>query len=167
MHITEDSKPWHKQPLVWMIIAIPLSAVVMGVIMIYLALNTDDGLVADDYYKQGLEINRVIERDKRAAELGISAVIEMDNNRRLIYLRFNKGALAAYPQQLDLLLQHATRANSDTPLVLERGQGDQYIGHLREPVREGIWYFELYSDDWKLEQRTRVEAVTRLELMPF
>jgi len=167
MHIIEDSKPWHRQPLVWMIISIPLSAVVMGVIMMYLALDTDDGLVADDYYKQGLEINRVIERDRKASELGISAQIEMDNSKKVVYLRFNKGSLAEYPLRLHLMLQHATRANSDTPVVLEHGLDDQYIGHLKAPVREGIWYFELHSDDWKLEQRTRVEAVTRLELTPF
>ncbi len=166
MHTIEDSKPWHRQPLVWMVIAIPFSAVVMGAVMIYLALTTDDGLVADDYYKQGLAINEVIVRDRKAAELGLSAVVEMDNGKRLVVLRFNKGGLEEYPVRLNLMLQHATRANSDTPVVLEHGLDDQYIGRLEAPVREGIWYFELNGDGWKLEQRTRVEALTRLELTP-
>jgi hypothetical protein len=56
-------------------ISIPFSAVIMGVVMIWLAVDTDDGLVADDYYKQGLAINDVITLDKKASELNLSAVV--------------------------------------------------------------------------------------------
>ena len=72
--ISVDNKPWYRFPLVWMLVAIPFSAVIMGVVMIWLAVDTDDGLVADDYYKLGMEINRVIKRDQKASELGLSAI---------------------------------------------------------------------------------------------
>jgi len=113
MQSTDKNKPWHSYPLVWMMIAIPFSAVIMGVVMIWLAVDTDDGLVADDYYKQGLEINRVLSRDKKAAELGLSAIIEFDNSARIIRMQFDKGSLETFPNSLPLRLQHATRENSD------------------------------------------------------
>ena len=53
--------------MVWMIIMIPFSAVVMGGVMLTLAVSSDDGLVTDDYYRKGLQINRTLERDALAA----------------------------------------------------------------------------------------------------
>ena len=64
---------WKREPLVWMLIAIPLSAVIMGVVMITLAIQSYSGLVVDDYYKKGKQINRVLARDKFAYELGLAA----------------------------------------------------------------------------------------------
>ncbi len=154
--LIEQSKPWYKYPLVWMMVLIPFTAVIMGVVMIWLAVDTDDGLVADDYYKQGLEINRVILRDKKAAELGLSAVIKFDNNNRVIHLIFNKGALASFPDTLQLSFQHATRANSDVSVIMNHGINNQYIGNIKEALTEGIWYFEVIDNDWKISARSRV-----------
>jgi len=169
MQSTAQNKPWFKYPLVWMMISIPFTAVVMGVVMIWLAIDTDDGLVADDYYKQGLEINRVIARDKKAGELGLSAIIEFDNSAGIIKIQFDKGLLANYPRTLPLQLQHATRENSDIAVLLDHGMGNQYIGHLQRPITEGIWYFEIADNAgndsaWKLNARSRVRAKNVIQL---
>lgn len=167
--LTDSNKPWYRFPLVWLVVAIPFSAVIMGVVMIWLAVDTDDGLVADDYYKRGLEINRVIERDKKAAELGLSAVIELDNSARVIRMVFEKGSLEAYPSRLPVYLQHATRANSDISVWLDHGIGKQYIGHLKQSLTEGIWYFSVAGssaagEGWKLDVRSRVGANNVIQL---
>lgn len=164
MSLSERSKPWYSYPLVWMMVAIPFTAVIMGVVMIWLAVDTDDGLVADDYYKQGLAINQVIERDKKAAELGLSAIVEFDNTTRVIKLVFDKGLLDSYPQQLQLHLQHATRANSDVSVVMNRGIDNQYIGNIKKNLTEGIWYFELAEEDWKINARSHVQKKNTIEL---
>lgn len=168
MQASEQSKPWHKYPLVWMMIFIPFSAVIMGVIMIWLAVDTDDGLVADDYYKQGMEINRVIERDKKADELGLSAIIEFDNDIGLIKVKFDKGLLAAYPDSMPLQLQHATREDGDITVLLNHGMDDQYIGHLNQSISEGIWYFKITGKvgdaGWKLNTRSRVHSQNTIQL---
>ena len=164
MQSNEPSKPWHKYPLVWMMLFIPFSAVIMGVVMIWLAVDTDDGLVADDYYKQGLEINRVIERDKKAAELGLRAIIEFDNSARIIRVEFDKGLLESFPKSLPLQLQHATRENSDITVLLDHGMGNQYIGHVSQSISEGVWYFEIADADWKLNARSHVRSKNIIHL---
>jgi len=164
MQSNEPSKPWHKYPLVWMMLFIPFSAVIMGVVMIWLAVDTDDGLVADDYYKQGLEINRVIERDKKAAELGLRAIIEFDNSARIIRVEFDKGLLESFPKSLPLQLQHATRENSDITVLLDHGLGNQYIGHVSQSISEGVWYFEIADADWKLNARSHVRSKNIIHL---
>ena len=71
--LSEHSRNWHKQPMVWMIITIPAISVIVGMLMLMLAIRSDDGLVVDDYYQHGKEINRVLERDQLAAEYGLQA----------------------------------------------------------------------------------------------
>ena len=68
-----ETGSWKQEPLVWLLIGIPLSAVIMGMILLTLAIQSYSGLVVDDYYKKGKQINRVIARDKFAYELGLAA----------------------------------------------------------------------------------------------
>ncbi|MEF8767458.1 FixH family protein [Candidatus Accumulibacter contiguus] len=55
----------------------PASVIVAGFVTAYLAVVSSDGLVEDDYYKQGLTVNQRTARDQRAAELGIEAELLM------------------------------------------------------------------------------------------
>ena len=159
-------RPWYRHPLVWMVIAIPFSAVVMGVVMIWLAVTTDDGLVADDYYKQGLAINRDLHRDALAREHGISAILEMDSVEASVKLILDKGVLEEYPDVLQLKLQYATRAQNDIQVVLNHGQNDQYIGMIRQPLAQGKWYFELTEGEWRLQGQFNMMEQIKLKLEP-
>lgn len=152
-----DSRPWYKYPLVWMMIAIPFSAIVMGVIMITLAIDSNDGLVTDDYYKHGLEINRVIHRERKALELGLQMDIGFNISDRVIHARFSPGETETFPDQMILKIQHATRENSDREVLMNRGMDDRYIGRLDRALTPGVWYFELSNDEWKLSSRAMVE----------
>ena len=172
MQMTKQSKPWHKYPLVWMMIAIPFSAVIMGVVMMWLAVDTDDGLVVDDYYKHGLEINRDISRDTKASTFNLSATIEFSNetsieNAKVFNVKFNKGLLENYPDSLQLNLQHATHENSDVAIVLNHGIDDQYIGYTKAPITKGVWYFEITNEDWLLKVRRYVRTDNVIELQSF
>ena len=58
-----------------MVLAIPAAAVLAGAVMLVLANTTWDGLVADDYYQRGMQINRSLARDAEAGRLGLEAVV--------------------------------------------------------------------------------------------
>ena len=145
--------PWYKHKLVWMIIAIPAASVIAGINMIYLAVNTDDGLVVDDYYKEGMAINQSLQRDKTAAELGLTARLTVEESGDMVRLNFNKGSLTEYPEQLTLHLQHATHAGHDQIISLVRAPQDQYIGYLQHTIREGVWHIILSTEEWRLVNR--------------
>ena len=150
-----NSLPWYKYKFVWFIIAIPLASVLAGINMIYLAVSTDDGLVVDDYYKEGIAINQRMERDNRAADLGLSANLAIEETGDMIRLQLEKGQLATYPEQLTLHLQHATQANRDQFLPLVPAPDGQYLGYLKEPIKEGMWHLVLATEDWRLVHRVR------------
>ena len=159
---------WYRYPMVWMMIAIPSSAVVMGVIMIWLAVTTDDGLVADDYYKQGMAINRNLQRNTQAQAKGVSAALEMNRSEGLtrVNLALNKGALESYPDSLQLKLQYATHDHNDVLLQLNHGQTDQYIGIINQPLIQGKWYLELSEGEWRLNGSMVVAKQVKLLLVP-
>ena len=68
-----DIKAWYKYPWPWVLILLPLTAVLFGIMMFVLANTYRDDLVADDYYKDGMAINRRLVMDDRARQLNIHA----------------------------------------------------------------------------------------------
>jgi len=146
------AKSWRHEPLVWLVVAIPASAVLMGAVMITLAILSDDGLVRDDYYRQGLLINRVLARDERARELGLSARIEWTSGEiRLEILRrgAQTGHEGAWPPMLELSLVNATHAGSDRTYILAHRGAGRYEAEA-PPLAPGNWKLELAGPDWRL-----------------
>lgn len=51
-------RPWWRFGHVWLLISGPAVVVVAGFVTLWLAIRMPDPVVADDYYKRGIEINR-------------------------------------------------------------------------------------------------------------
>src|SRR6185369_11923875 len=95
--------PWYREPWPWLLMAGPAIVVVAGFVTLAMAINSSDGLVADDYYKQGKAINMTLHRDTRAQELHYRAVVSITQTGS-IALAFASAAPAA--PQLKLTLHH-------------------------------------------------------------
>ena len=54
----QAARPWYRHLWPWLLIAPPLAAVLGGAATLWLAIASDDGLVAKDYYKQGLAVSK-------------------------------------------------------------------------------------------------------------
>ena len=59
-----DPKPWWKYGYVWMFIAGPAIVVFAGFYTFWLAVTIPDPVVAEDYYQQGIDINKTLENKK-------------------------------------------------------------------------------------------------------
>ena len=147
--IHASTTPWHREPWPWILMSGPFIVIVAGIATMILAVATSDGLVADDYYKQGLGINRDIERDERARALGVSATLQVseDKTRARVFL---KGALAP-PSALRLTLTHRTRAGEDQSITLRATAPGVYEGTLVAP-RGALWRIQLADEAraWRL-----------------
>lgn len=53
--------PWWKFGHVWLVLAGPAIVIVAGFFTLYLAIRTPDPVVSEDYYRQGIEINKTLE----------------------------------------------------------------------------------------------------------
>jgi hypothetical protein len=157
-------KRWYSEPWVWLLIALPMAAVVSGVLILWLAIKTNDGLVVDDYYERGKEINLDLARDKAALRRGVNATISLESAANAVNIRL--GAMAGgWPAHLRFSLLHPTRAGLDKVLDLVHAGSGYYRGTLAAPT-QGHWYVLLEADDWRLFGTLHVPQTTPLQLVP-
>jgi uncharacterized protein len=163
MNTLVTSKPWYRERWPWLLAIMPSIAVIGGFITAWLAVTTNDGLVVDDYYKQGKAINQTKERDRRAQQLGIAA--ELTTKSNVLHVSVS-GRMETPPGQLILKLMHPTRTGDDHELTLH-WDGSFYKGIL--PVLNGAHYrLQLTPEfgDWRLtgeyQPGTRVTLTPRL-----
>ena len=153
------SKPWYRHPWALFLAALPAIAVVAGVITFRIAANGTDGLVAEDYYKQGLNVQEDIKRLHHARERGIQGVLSLKAE-----------GVAFTPERADalnnpsLLLRfvHPTRAGLDQVVALKNDSG-VYRGQMPNIVM-GAWKFQLEDE----AQTWRIVGAAHLpELLPI
>lgn len=53
-------RAWWRYPLLWMVIGGPAVVVVASFLTFWLAWRSPDALVSEDYYREGIEINRTL-----------------------------------------------------------------------------------------------------------
>ena len=143
-----DVLPWYKQFWPWFIIFFPASAVVAGLITVYIAFENADSLVYDDYYNKGLAINVRIEQQKNAAALGYSAILKrMPDNR--LYLKFDNATPEA--KSLELNWIHPADSEKDFSLVLLKQEDNSYQSKSEQLIT-GRWYLRLSeTDQWMIK----------------
>ena len=149
MPTTPQTLSWKKQPYVWMLILIPMSAVIMGIVMITLAIESDSGLVVDDYYKKGKQINKVIARDKMAALMSLNAGLEFNTETARVDVQFLTDNWPPDDEAITLGLYHATRPGMDQLLLLEKLEPNHYSAEFK-PLAQGRWKVQLATDKWRL-----------------
>jgi hypothetical protein len=141
--------PWYKESYVWMIIFFPLLAVIGGIVTTILAVQSDDGLVVDDYYKQGLEINRTLERDQVAVDYNLDADIQIDQQLEEVSISMSSTSDFVYPANLSVTFLHATRSGLDKEVHMLLTQKNIYRGNL-SALAAGKWYVHIQYDNWRL-----------------
>lgn len=143
-----DSRPWYRHRWPWILMAGPAAVVVAGAFTTWIAFASADGLVADDYYKQGLAINQEIRRGARALQLGVSAQVEFAGDR----LRVNLSGVE--PEAVIAHLVHATRAGHDQRLRLAPLGGGIYEGTV-SGLPAGRWQVAIEDPrrEWRVVVR--------------
>jgi uncharacterized protein len=160
--------PWYREPWPWLLAAIPLATVIAGGFTLSLAISTEDSLVADDYYKRGLAINRDIGREQAANRLGIDVRMHFSATDGRVTATLPAGA----PQSaaLVLRLQHPTRSAMDITARLDRISPSVYVGSVR-PVSATHWRVTMEDPEgvWRLSgtwDTTAAELALRATKLP-
>ena len=150
--------PWYREPWPWLLMAGPVTVVVAGLFTAWLAVIHEDGLVADDYYKQGLAINKVIRRESAASSLDLHARILFGDNRVRVLLS------GVAPQELDLQLVHPTRAGLDRVARLAASGDGWYDGLI--DTRGARWHVVLEdtAGTWRLNGERLAQRGAALEI---
>lgn len=155
----QASAPWYREPWPWLLMAGPAAVVVAGVITTVVAFRSADGVVADDYYKQGLAINRVLERGARARLLGVVADATFDAARNAVQVVVTSHAPPV--AKLKLTLVHPTRQGIDQSIVLSHQGEGRYTGTI-DTSRVVNWNLSLEDESatWRVAGRWHADRPT-------
>jgi hypothetical protein len=160
----EDTQPWYRQFWPWFLISLPLSTVIAAMFTINLAIETNDGLVKDDYYKEGLAIHMDAARVETARQLGLAGQLQLVGGGQQVQVRLNDAAIGNI-DTLTLSLSHPTRPNHDQLVVLT-AQGDRlYAGDI-QPLAPANWRIALVppANDWRIGGRLAIPQTSSTEL---
>jgi hypothetical protein len=164
MSSVSPTTPWYRQFWPWFIMTPPLTGVIAGIATVFIAAHDPDGLVVDDYYKQGLAINDELGRDRRAAELGLSALTRLEMDGRLVLTLDGDAAPA---DDLQLRMVHPTRPNLDRDVALTHESGRRWTATL-DTIAPGHWHLLLDSSvgEWRLTGRLALPDQRQALLQP-
>jgi hypothetical protein len=141
--------PWHQVPMVWMIIAIPLSSVLVGMLMLWFAIDSADGLVVDDYQQQGKEINRTLARNTFAVTHGIDAELRLLPQSGVLTVRMSLQKPLVLADTLSLRFVHRTRAGKDIEIKLQKSGELEYIAPLPQ-LAPSNWIVLIETSEWRI-----------------
>jgi hypothetical protein len=168
MHMIRDQAvPWYREPWPWLLMAGPVAVIVAGIATAWIAVVSSDGLVVDDYYKQGLAINQTLERSALAAARGYRAEAALAGDGRSISLRLVSGAAAPLPETLQLRIAHPTRAGRDGLVLLRQRSPGRYEGTV-PALTAGRWILILEDrqSSWRLGGTAAMPVQTPVTLLP-
>ena len=159
-------KPWYREPWPWLLMAAPAAAVAAGAITIALAVQSFDGLVAEDYYKQGLTVNQRLARAQAAQALGITATLALaagtdGEARAQLSGRVSDGTT------LVLTLSHPTRAGLDQRVTLQPTGNQRYVGGIAM-LAPGRWHviMEDAAAGWRIRGELKIPQQRSATLTP-
>jgi len=144
--------PWYREPWPWLLMMGPAIVVVAGLFTAWLAVSHEDALVADDYYKQGLAINKEIGREAQAASLRLNARVLFGSHRVRVFLSGDA------PAGLTLSLVHPTRVAFDRSVRLQPEGAGWYAAALEAPASRYHLVLEDSAKTWRLEAESSVRT---------
>ncbi len=159
--------PWYREPWPWLLMAGPAAVVVAGIATVWIAVASSDGLVADDYYKQGLAINQTLQREAVAVQKGLRADVAFAGDGNGINLRLQAGPGVELPKSLQLRIVHPTRAGRDGLVLLRMVSAGRYEG-VSPSLSVGRWMLVLQDQQstWRLDGAMVVPQQGAVAMLP-
>jgi len=169
---TESVEPWYKQFWPWFLIGLPLAIIIACGVTVYLAIVNPLNMVKQDYYKEGLTINKNLRQLALAEELGISLDGKIAEGQ-VLHVSLKAKESIQYPKALSLHFIHPLNSDQDRVLLLQptsasMGEGSYLIAMQDKDVQDILsvrrWYIQVAPNSesaepaWALKQEINIHS---------
>lgn len=160
----KEASPW-RNPWIRFCIGLLLTVVVVNLSFVVISTITNPGLVTEEYYRYGMQQNRIDKMHRKQLERGwqvemiIPAKIEPGTAFNVQVKAMDKQGTPITGARLELVAYRPSDADQDTTISLQEVSGGNYAASLNLPSI-GIWdinlLFESEGEKHSLRQRIYV-----------
>jgi hypothetical protein len=152
-----NPRPWTREPLLALVIGLPLAAVIAGFVTLALAAGGAKDRAYGGVRRVAQTQTRDLSADHAAAQLGLQAVATIGADGT-VALRFYAGVPQASALRLEL--RHGTDPRRDRMTTLARLDDTAFVGSLSRPRATGAYNVELSPahGGWRLVGRLEAGA---------
>jgi len=143
-----DIEPWYKQFWPWVLIGLPMAAVIASVSTLFIAIENKPDMVVEDYYKKGKAINVDLTRLDNAYKLALKFRLTLTDDRLTLTQTFGETQNAA----LRIRFIHRTLKINDFDHLLTADGNGVYAVPLDKPVT-GKWSIQVesFNGTWRVQ----------------
>jgi hypothetical protein len=149
---------WYKEPWLLLVVGGPFIVVCASIVTGVLAWRGSDKVVSEDYYKQGLMINKDLQRDSKARELQLSASLSMDQTANR--LKMSVSANKALPDTVQVSLASSGAKTLSVTEVVRRlamkqvrpgeYEGDMSVASNSSMKTAKLLHVKVETTEWRL-----------------
>ena len=164
---TLNNQPWYKQGWPWFLFGLPAVSVVVGISLYIIANHWNvDSLVTDYYHKEGKGVTIIVDKQKYAQSLGLSAHATL--HEESISVNLSAAQREDLPLKLDLTIVHPTQDRFDQRVLLQREEDGVYSGPIK-PLHHSRWEFQLEDESrtWRMSGIANIPTETEVSIGPF
>lgn len=165
----EQILPWYRQFWFWFVFGPLIFIIGLCVFTVSLAFRYADDVVTDNYYKDGVMINQVLQQDERAIALNLKAELKFDSTLGELLVSITNGR--DLPPQLTLYMDHPVKKTMDQHILLQQIAPGHYRADLSS-APEFSWYLVLVPGtdrkkaDWSLSGDINFAKASQAVLQP-
>lgn len=157
-------RPWYREPMVWLVLGLPLVVVIASLATLAIALRSggNDAVPAEVRRSAQIQISN-LRADQNAAQLGLSARMAIEADTGAVTLTLSSPAPGA---GIVLRMSHPVHAAEDMTIPLTPS-GESLLGRIERLDGSHDWLLQLGDDDrqWRLHGRLE-RGQTRTRLSP-
>ncbi|MBC3812784.1 MULTISPECIES: FixH family protein [Undibacterium] len=156
--ISKKRDKWFKEPWLLLVAGGPAIVVCASIFTGAIAFRGADKVVAEDYYKQGLMINKDIQRDAKSRELHLGATLSLDVSSGKLRMQLKGDGLL--PDTVKLSLANAAEGATSVNEVVHRlpmvqvspgiYEGDLKLVSSIFSSSVKLFHIKLETTDWRL-----------------
>jgi hypothetical protein len=162
----EEKRPWWREPMVWLVGGLPLTAVIAGLTTVWIASRNADDLVKEGYVKEGMTVGQIQESDRVAENLGLVAEASVVEGRIRLAISSTQ-ANRIMPAMILLTLAHPTDALQDSAVVLKHAGDGLYLGPAPSlPAGKRHVLLESAEQGWRLKGIWEAPFTATLTMKP-